>query len=156
MGKLILTVLMVGLLLGAGAMSHGQDRVPVLMDDPTKGREFRNKVNREKLAEALRERRDVRVQLIIAAGDDYSLPELFRALRERGKRGEAVAVTYSAGTAGFSEHTNRAEGAVVIRGNREGTAQLIHEFKYGRDEKKPFTVTIDFTFTKKRQSARKP
>jgi len=149
MGKLVLTVLMAGLFLSTGAMSSGQapkDRVPVLQDDPTKGPEFRNKVNREKLLEALRERRDVEVHFIFPAGQWHALPVL-KALRERK---EGVHVTLGSGTTGMTVGHGEFKDELGIRGSGEGTGRLVHGFRYGQDAKKPFTVTIDYTFTKRR------
>jgi hypothetical protein len=146
MSRLVLTALMVGLLLGAGAMSHGQDRVPVLKDDPTKGPEFRNKVNREKLLQALREHRDVHVHFIFPAGQWHALPVL-KALRERK---EGVHVTLGSGTTGMTVGHGEFKDELGIRGSGEGTGRLVYGFRYGQDAKKPFTITIDYTFTKRR------
>ncbi len=147
MGKLVLTVLMAGLFLSASAMSSGQDpkeRVPVFTDDPTKGSEFRNRENDRKLREALEGRRDAHVHFIIPEGVRYYHPELAKAARDEG----ATCVLGEGGHSGGGTITNYGDCSVV--GEGEGTSGSVFKFNSGRNKAKPFTITIDYTFTKRR------
>jgi hypothetical protein len=135
MNRLVLTVLMAALLLGTGPMSRGQD--------PTKGPESRNRENDRKLREALEGRRDAHVHFIIPEGVRYQHPGLAKAMRDLGG-----AWVEGHGHSGGGSITSYGDCSVLGKG--EGTSRTVYNFNYRQKKAKPFTITIDYTFTKRR------
>jgi hypothetical protein len=160
MAKLSLLILLSSSFVTLEDKYKGQDRKDgkAFADDPTKGPEARNRMNRAKLLEALRLHKDVKVHFIVPAGEIHSLPVL-KAMRERE---DGVQVTLGASAPPGQKGTGIEVGGVgampdewPVRGLGEGYTGITLVFKYGRDAKKPFTVTIEYTFTDPIRSRKK-
>src|SRR5262245_20494648 len=108
-------------------------------DDPTKTGPERNEQNKKNLVQAVKDGKQGKFSFEVPVGDEWEFPDLGRADYE-------MEFTPFAAT----ETTQVFGGRERLKALSEGTATMKFMFPNGGEKNKPFTVTAEFKFFKKK------